>query len=142
MNLAWLRGTIAYLDWVLEETATSPLSRQHCPLDPAAVLAGPKPAYAQADLISLCGVGCDAANIEEEIMTYLDAVIMQGHEGQPRAEPYRYPPPQWAEGVQQAHDWAAGESRKPPADQHGCGDYHPCPGDLRCSCEAAGYCLH
>ncbi len=41
----------------------------------------------------------------------------------------------------QAHDWATGEDSTPPADHHGCGGYHPCPGDLRCSCETAGYCL-
>ena len=41
----------------------------------------------------------------------------------------------------QAHDWATGEDGKPPADHHGCGDYYPCPGDRRCSCEAAGHCL-
>ena len=74
------------------------------------------------------GVGCGIANIEEEMMVYLDAVIMQGHEGQPPAEPDRYPPPQWGEGVEQAHDWVTGEDAKPPADHHGCGGYHPCPG--------------
>ena len=37
--------------------------------------------------------------------------------------------------------WVTGEDAKPPADHHGCGDYHPCPGLRRCSCEAAGYCL-
>ena len=40
-----------------------------------------------------------------------------------------------------AHDWVTGEDLKPPADHHGCGGYHPCPGLRRCSCEAAGYCL-
>jgi hypothetical protein len=66
---------------------------------------------------------------------------MQGREGQPPAEPGQLPPPQWGEGVEQAHDWATGEDSKPPADHHGCGDYYPCPGDRRCLCEAAGYCL-
>src|SRR6185437_5411221 len=104
-------------------------------------LASPEPPYAQADLVALCGVGYGVANIEEEMITYLDAVIMQGHEGEPPAEPDRYPPPQWAEGVKQAHDWATGEEMEPPADHHGCGSYHPCPGDVRCRCETAGYCL-
>lgn len=141
MNAAWLRGTIAYLDWILGDTPTSPLSRQHIPLDPIATLAHPEPAYALTDLISVCGVGCGVANIEEELMVYLETIVMQGHENQPAAEPHKYPSPQWGEGVQQAHDWVTGEDRKPPADHHGCGGYHPCTGDLRCSCEAAGYCL-
>jgi len=141
MNAAWLHGTVAYLDWILGETPTTPLSGQRKPLDPIATLAHPEPPYAHVDLVAMRGVGCGVANIEEEMMTYLDAVVMQGHEGQPPAEPGRCPPPQWGEGVQQAHDWATGEDAKPPADHHGCGAYHPCPGDLRCSCEAAGYCL-
>ena len=141
MNAAWLRGTVAYFDWILGDSALSPLSRQHMPLDPVATLAHPEPPYAQADLIAMRGVGCGVANIEEEMMAYLDAVVMQGHEGQPQAEPKRYPPPQWGEGVQQAHDWTTGEDSKPPADHHGCGGYHPCPGDLRCSCEMVGYCM-
>jgi hypothetical protein len=141
MNAAWLRGSIAYLDWVLGDTPVSPLSRQHLPLDPVATLACPEPAYTQADLIAMGGVGCGVANIEEEMMVYLDGVVMQGHEGQPGAEPERYPPPQWGEGVQQAHDWVTGEDGKPPADHHGCGDYHPCPGERRCLCESAGRCL-
>jgi hypothetical protein len=50
-----------------------------------------------------------------------------------------YPPPQWCEAVEQAHDWATGEDGKPPADRHGCGDYVACPGD--CTCYDAGHCL-
>lgn len=141
MNEAWLHGAIAYIDWIMGDTPITPLSGRHSPLDPVTTLASPEPPYAQADLIAMRGVGCGVANIEEELMTYLDAVIMQGHEGQPEAQPDRYPPPQWAEGVQQAHDWVTGEDSKPPADHHGCGGYHPCPGDLRCACETAGYCL-
>lgn len=79
MNAAWLRGAVAYLDWILGDTPVSPLSGQHMPLDPVATLAHPEPPYAQADLISMRGAG-----------------------------------------------WGA---------------YHPCPGELRCSCEAVGYCL-
>lgn len=118
---------------MLGETATSPLSGQRSPLDPVATLAFPEPPYAQADLVAMCGVGCGIASIEGEMITYLDAVIMQEHEGQSGAEPDRYPPPQWGEGVGQAHDWVAGEDIKPPADHHGRGSYYPCPGDLRCS---------
>jgi hypothetical protein len=124
MNAAWLHGTIAYLEWVLGDTVFSPLSGQRIPLDPVTALGCPEPPYVQADLVAMCGVGCGIANIEEEMMTYLDAVIMQGHEGQSRAEPDRYPPPQWGEGVQQAHDWLVGEDNIPPADRHGCGGYH------------------
>jgi len=141
MNAAWLHGAVAYLDWILGDTPVSPLSRQHVPLDPVGTLAHPEPPYAQADLVSMRGVGCGVANIEEEMIVYLDAVVTQGREGQPAAEPDRYPPPQWGEGVQQAHDWVTGEDNKPPADHHGCGAYHPCPGERRCLCEAAGYCL-
>ncbi len=65
------------------------------------------------------------------MMVYLNAVVMQGHEGQTQAEPDRYPPPQWGEGVQQAHDWVTGEDGKPPAANHGCGGYHRCPADIR-----------
>lgn len=130
MNAAWLRGTVAYLDWILGETDISPLSRRRVRLDPVATLVHPEPPYAQADLIAMRGVGCGVADIEEEVAAYLDTVVMQGHEGQPAAEPDRYPPPQWGEGVQQAHDWATGEDGKPPADHHGCGDYHPCPGSM------------
>ena len=36
MNAAWLRGTIAYLDWILGDTPVSPLSGHHVPLDPVA----------------------------------------------------------------------------------------------------------
>jgi hypothetical protein len=141
MNAAWLHGTIAYLDWVLGLTPTSPLSGQHLPLDPVTTLAHPAPAYTLTDLISICGAGCGVANIEEELSCYLDTIIMQGHEGQAPAEPDRYPPPQWGEGVRQTHDWVTGEDSNPPADHHGCGDYYPCPGDRRCSCETAGHCL-
>jgi len=141
MNAAWLRGTIAYFDWILGDTPLSPLSAQQMPLDPVATLAHPEPPYGQADLVSMRGVGCGVANIEEEMMAYLDIVVMQGREGQPQAEPNQHPSPQWGEGVQQANDWATGEDSRPPADHHGCGGYHPCPGNLRCSCEVAGYCL-
>jgi hypothetical protein len=139
MNAAWLRGTIAYLDWILGEGQVSPLSRKRIPLNRVATLAHPE--LARQDWVAMRGVGVGIANIEEEMMVYLDAVIMQGREGQPPAEPKRYPPPQWGEGVQQAHDWATGEDSRPPADHHGCGDYHPCPGQIRCVCEAAGQCL-
>ncbi len=141
MNAAWLRGTIAYLNWVLGDQDIAPLSGERRPLNPAVTLAAPEPAYPQATLIRMRGAGCGVANIEEEMMVYLSDVVMQGHEGQPEAEPDRYPPPQWGEAVEQAHNWVTGEDPKPPAYHHGCGDYHPCPGIRRCSCDAAGYCL-
>src|ERR1700689_2421561 len=50
-----------------------------------------------------------------------------------------YPPPQWREAVEQAHDWATGEDGKPPAERHGWGDYVACRGD--CTCYDAGHCL-
>ena len=141
MNAAWLRGAVSYLNWVLGEQDTAPLSGQHKPLNPVTTLVAPNPPYTQAELVELRGAGLGVADIEHEIMIYLAAVTMQGHEGQPVAEPDQYPPPQWGEGVEQTHNWVTGEDLKPSADHHGCGDYHPCPGVLRCSCEAAGYCL-
>jgi hypothetical protein len=141
MNAAWLRGTIAYLDWVLGDSQISPLSLKRVPLDPVTSLAHPDPHRAQQDWVAMRGVGLGIANIEEEMLLYLDAVATQGREGQALAEPSRYPPPHWGEGVQQAHDWATGEDARPPADHHGCGDYHPCPGQIRCICEAAAHCL-
>jgi hypothetical protein len=85
MNAAWLRGTVAYIDWILGDAPISPLSRQQMPLDRVATLAHPEPPYGQADLTAMRGVGCGVANIEEEMMAYLDAVVMQGHDGQPLA---------------------------------------------------------
>jgi hypothetical protein len=43
------------------------------------------------------GTGRGVANIEEELMTYLDAVVIQGRERQPAAEPGRTGIP--AEGI-------------------------------------------
>jgi hypothetical protein len=140
MNAAWLRGAIAYLDWILGDTPTSPLQRQPNPLSPVNTPTQQDPRVTLA-LCEVFGMEAGPRDIEEEITVHLSGVIMQGHEGQPRAEPDRFPPPQWGEAVRQAHDWATGEDGKPPADHHGCGDYYPCPGDRRCSCEAAGYCL-
>ncbi len=120
------------------DTPMSALSRRHSPLDPVTNLAHPEPAYPLADLISISGAGCGVTNIDGENMVYLDIVIMQGHEGQPPAEPDRHPPPQWGEGVQQVHDWATGEDQKPPADHHGCGDYHPCPANADASAKPPG----
>ena len=44
MNAAWLRGTIAHLNWVLGDQDMAPLSGERRPLDPAATLAAPEPA--------------------------------------------------------------------------------------------------
>jgi len=140
MNAAWLRGTIAYLDWILCDTSTAPLKRHHAPLSRTGILAEQDPRVTAA-LCDIFGVEAGPSIIQEEIATHLSGVIMQGHEGQPPAEPDRWPSPQWGEAVEQAHNWATGEDAKPPADHHGCGGYYPCPGDRRCSCEAAGYCL-
>jgi hypothetical protein len=140
MNAAWLRGTIAYLDWVLGDTPIAPLSRQYVPLDPVCSLAERDPRVVAA-LREMNGVGIGIPAVQQEMVDNLYAVIMQGRENQPPAEPTLYPPPQWGEAVEQAHAWVTGEDAKPPADHHGCGDYHPCPGLRRCSCEAAGYCL-
>jgi hypothetical protein len=140
MNAAWLRGAMAYLNWILGETDIAPLSGQHVLLDPAAILASLDPRV-YAGLLPMDGVGHGPPQIEEEMAVWLSEVIMQGHEGQPPTEPGELPPPQWGEGVEQAHDWATGEDAKPPADHHGCGNYYPCPDLLRCTCEAAGHCL-
>ncbi|HEY3954612.1 MAG TPA: hypothetical protein VGM53_14660 [Streptosporangiaceae bacterium] len=140
MNAAWLNGTIAYLDWILGDSDFAPLSGHSLLLDPVTTLAR----IDSRDLAAfqrMYGIQCGAPDIEDEISGYVSSVTMQGHEGQPTAEPDEKPPPQWGEGVEQAHDWATGEDAKPPADHHGCGDYHPCPDVLRCLCETAGHCL-
>ena len=137
MNAAWLRGTIAYLDWILGDQAITPVSGEHKPIqqdphpDPR-IIVGQRRMY---------GVAAGRWDIEDEIYVDANCGMQQGREGQEPAEPERYPPPQWCEAVVQAHDWATGEDAKPPADHHGCGDYYPCPDLLRCSCEAAGRCL-
>ena len=136
-DAAWLRGAIAYLDWILGDTQVTPVTRQPKPISPGPhpnpiVIAGQREMY---------GVGAGRYDIEEEIHDYAQAGSWQGHEGEEPADPDRYPPPQWCEAVIQAHDWATGEDGEPPADHHGCGAYYPCPGDRRCCCEAAGYCL-
>jgi hypothetical protein len=128
MNAAWLHGTIAYLDWILGDTQQHPITFKLAGIAPPGVL---RASYARPPTPD---------DIAAEL-ALLSAVTMQGHEGQPAAEPECYLPPQWGEGVEQAHDWVTGEATKPPADHHGCGGYYPCPGERRCSCEAAGYCL-
>ena len=134
MDAAWLRGTTAYLDWILGDTPVTPVTRQHQPIalgphpDPR-VIAGQRRMY---------GVGAGRYDIEEEL-DYANGGSWQGHEGQEPADPDKYPPPQWCEAVVQAHDWATGEDGKPPADRHGCGDYVACPGD--CICYDAGHCV-
>jgi len=134
-DAAWLRGAIAYLDWILGDALVTPVSRQHKPVAPhldLCFVAGWRANY---------GVGAGRYDIDEEIHDYAQSGSWQGHEGEEPADPDRYPPPQWCEAVVQAHDWATGEDSQPPADHHGCGAYYPCPGDRRCYCEAAGYCL-
>lgn len=140
MNAAWLRGAVAYLDWILADTDIAPLSCERVPLDPAVVLAAIDQRE-EAALLRMRGVGHGCPQIENEMLVWLSEVTMQGHEGQPPAEPDELLPPQWGEGVEQANAWATGEDTKPPADQHGCGGYYPCPGQLRCTCERAGHCL-
>ncbi len=126
MNAAWLRGTVAYLDWILGDRREPPLTFKFIPAADV-----PVPSYE-------CPPSRDDITYE---LWFLGPVIMQGREGQPPAEPDEYPPPQWGEAIDQAHMWLTGEDTKPPADHHGCGGYYPCPGERRCSCEAAGYCL-
>ncbi len=127
MNAAWLRGTIAYLDWILGDRRDTPLTFKLIPIAPPGLFRTPA-----------CPPNAD--DITQELM-FLGAIISQGHEHQSPAEPDRCPPPQWGEAVEQAHNWVTGEDSKPPADHHGCGDYYPCPGMRRCLCERAGYCL-
>jgi hypothetical protein len=123
MDAAWLRGTIAYLDWVLGDESTTPLTHQHSPLPKGGTLTDPDPRQAMA-WRNMYGVGSGPWAIDEELMVNLDAVILQGRPGQGPAEPAEWPPPQWGEAADQAHAWVTGEDAKPPVDHHGCGDYH------------------
>jgi len=136
-DAAWLRGAIAYLDWILGDTQLTPITRQPKPVS-SGPHSNPVVIEGQRDMY---GVGAGRYDIEEEIFDYAEWGSSQGREGEDPAEPDRYPPPQWCEAVIQAHDWATGEDGEPPADHHGCGAYYPCPGDRRCCCEAAGHCL-
>jgi hypothetical protein len=132
MNAAWLRGTVAWLNWILGDSDVPPLTfkLRAC---------GPADEY-RARVYRVLSRPPTAEDITSELW-HLSGSVMQGHEHQPPAEPDRYPPPQWGEAVEQTHSWLTGEDSKPPADHHGCGDYYPCPGLRRCSCEDAGYCL-
>jgi len=132
MNAAWLRGATAYLDWILGDTAVTPITRQHQP-----VISHPDPRVVPGFRANW-GVGAGRYDIEDE--AYLAQLgAQQGRENSGPVRPDIYPPPQWCEAVRQAHDWVTGEDSKPPADRHGCGDYVACPGD--CTCYDAGYCL-
>ena len=135
-DAAWLRGTIAYLDWILGDTQIAPVTRQPKPIAP-----GPTRTRASSLASARCTASPQAGTTSKKKSTPREVGLMQGHEGEEPADPDRYPPPQWCEGVVQAHDWATGEDGEPPADHHGCGAYYPCPGDRRCYCEAAGHCL-
>jgi hypothetical protein len=101
MNAAWLRGVRDLLDWVLGERSASPL----------------------------CGrtVGLPTAYD----LTYEDAaavdVALQGRPAGLPVDPDTYPPPQYGEGLRTAIRWLRGQHTSPPADQHGCGAYAPCP---------------
>jgi len=134
MDAAWLRGTIAYLDWILGDTAVTPVTRQHQRISP-----GPHPdPRVIAGQRRMFGVGAGRYDIEEEAHL-AQLAAQQGRESGGPVRPDMYPPPQWCEAVEQAYDWATGEDGKPPADRHGCGDYVACPGD--CTCYDAGHCL-
>jgi hypothetical protein len=136
-DAAWLRGTIAYLDWILGDTPVTPISRQPNPISPR-----PHPnSVVIGEQREMYGVGAGRYDIEEEVHDCAECGSWQGREGAEPADPDMYPPPQWCEAAIQAHDWATGEDGEPPADHHGCGAYYPCPGDRRCHCEAAGHCL-
>ena len=125
MNAAWLRGTIAYLDWILGDQNTAPLSAPAPAADPVP-LAAPDPPYSQANCRVPGVVG--VADIEHELGVTSHAVTMQGHEAPATRRAGPIPAAAVGRGVEQAHDWVTGEDRKPPADHHGCGDYYPCPG--------------
>ena len=80
MNAAWLRGTIAYLDWILGDTPITPLNRHHNPLNREGVLPEPDPRIT-AITCDTFGMGAGPRIIEQEITVHLSCVIMQGHEG-------------------------------------------------------------
>jgi hypothetical protein len=135
MDAAWLRGAIAYLDWVLGDTGVTPVTRRQ---QPVAHCLHPDPVIIEGQR-EMFGVGAGRYDIEEEAHL-AQLAAQQGRENGGPVRPDIDPPPQWCEAVEQAHDWATGEEAKPPADRHGCGDYVACPGD--CTCYDAGHCLH
>lgn len=118
MNAFYLNGTFMFLAWILGDNPTGPLTGQQPTRIPPS-----------------------ADDLELELAT-LDPVMMQGRDPEYPVEPGTYPPPQYGEGIDDAARWLTGEDITPPVDHHGCGAYHPCPGDRRCTCEAAGHCLH
>ena len=118
MNAFYLNGTLMFLTWVTGDNPVGPLT-------------GHPPTQAPP--------GADDLEIE---LATLNAVVMQGRDSEYPPEPGTYPPPQYGEGIDAATRWLTGEDTIPPVDHHGCGAYHPCPGDRRCTCEAAGRCLH
>jgi hypothetical protein len=116
MNAAWLRGVRDLLDWVLGDRPASPLCGR---------IVGLPMVY---DLTYEDGAA--------------DDVVLQSHPAGLPVDPDTYPPPQYGEGLQETIRWLRGKTTTPPADQHGCGAYAPCPDSVpRCTCHSAGRCL-
>jgi hypothetical protein len=118
MEVFYLHGVFFFLLWVTGDDPDGPLTGKPSRESPPGIL-----------------------DLDEELAT-LNSVVMQGREYGWPAEPDLYPPPQYGEGIDAAAHWLTGEDTDPPVDHHGCGAYTPCPGDRRCTCEAAGHCLH
>ncbi len=118
MDAFYLHGALSFLMWITGGGPKGPLT-------------GKPPRQTPPGLLDL----------DEELAT-LNSIVMQGREHGYPPDPGLYPPPQYGEGIDAAAHWLTGEYTDPPVDHHGCGAYTPCPGDRRCTCEAAGHCLH
>ena len=93
MHATWLRGVRDLLDWILGDRVTSPLGQQ---------VAGLPTVH----------------DLEHEDLQ-ADDVASQGRLGGVIVDPDAYPPPQYAEAIQQSIRWLRGEATNGPAEPAG-----------------------
>ena len=138
-DAAWLRGAIAYLDWILGDTLVTPVTRQPKRISPVrtsirVVIAGQRRMY---------GVGAGRYDIEEEVSRLrTDSGPCKGARARNPSEPDMIP----------AAAMVRGSRCRPMTGQPARTASHPLtvtaaerllrlPRRLRCCYEAAGYCL-
>jgi hypothetical protein len=93
MHAVWLRGVRDLLDWVLGDRVTSPLGHQ---------VAGPPTVH----------------DLEHEDLQ-ADDVASPGRPGGVAVDPDAYPPPQYAEAVQESIRWLRGQATSSPIELAG-----------------------